>query len=228
MFPGVSMASFDISPDGKQIVYTTNGANGSTELWRAEMDRSSPASKLGISGARAARFGGHGEILFQRAEGGANYLERADADGKNVAKALPYPISDLQSISPGRKWVILAARRSKDNRQSILAVSLEDGAQRDLCVNYCAPKWSPNGNLLFIPVEYPSRTGPGRTLAIPLGPGETLPEFPADGIPPSADASIVRGAKSVPRGVQVPGMDLDHYAWINATVQRNLYRISLP
>ena len=228
IFPGVSMASFDISPDGKQIVYTTNGANGSTELWRAEMDRSSPATKLGISGARAARFGGHGEILFQRAEGGANYLERADADGKNVAKALPYPISDLQSISPGRKWVILAARRSKDNRQSILAVSLEDGAQRDLCVNYCAPKWSPNGNFLFIPVEYPSRTGPGRTLAIPLGPGETLPKFPADGIPPSADASIVRGAKSVPRGVQVPGMDLDHYAWINATVQRNLYRISLP
>jgi hypothetical protein len=28
--------------------------------------------------------------------------------------------------------------------------------------------------------------------------------------------------------VLVPGRDPDHYAWINATVQRNLYRISLP
>lgn len=228
VFPGVSLASFDISPDGKHVVYTTNGENGSTEVWRAAMDRSTPANRLGISGARGARFGGHGEILFQRAEGGANYLERIDADGGNLAKALPYPISDFQSISPGRKWVILAAQRRQDNRQSVLAVSLENGTQRDLCVNYCAPKWSPNGKFLFIPNEYASRTGPGRTLAIPLGPGEALPEFPADGIPPQAEANVVRGAKSIPRGVLVPGRDLTQYAWINATVQRNLYRISMP
>ncbi|MBS1803796.1 MAG: PD40 domain-containing protein [Acidobacteria bacterium] len=228
VFPGVSLASFDISPDGNQVVYTTNGENGSTELWLAAMDRSSPAKRLGVSGARGARFGGHGEILFQRSEGGTNYLDRVDADGGNLAKALPYPISDFQSISPGRRWVILAAQRRQDSRQSVLAVSLENGAQRDLCVNYCAPKWSPDGKFLFIPDEYASRTGPGRTLAIPLGPGEALPDFPTDGIPPQAEASVVRGAKSIPRGVLVPGRDLTQYAWINATVQRNLYRISMP
>jgi DNA-binding winged helix-turn-helix (wHTH) protein/Tol biopolymer transport system component len=228
VLPGVSMASFNISPDGKQVVYTTTGANDLSDLWRAPMDRSSPTIKLGVSGALWPKFGGQGKILFQRAEDGANYLEQIDADGTHLSKVLPYPISDFQSISPSRKWVILAAQKSADNHQGLLAVSLEDGTQRSLCVDYCAPRWSPDGKYLFVPVEYASRKGPGRTLAIPVGPRETLPEFPPAGIPPLAEASVVRGARSVPRAVLVPGRDPDHYAWINATVQRNLYRISLP
>ena len=229
VYPGVSMASFDISPDGKELVYATVGAGGVTELWRAPMDRSSPAVKLSIPGARWPQFGGRGQILFQRAEGSANYLEQTDTDGTHLSKVLPYPISDLQSISPGRKWVILAAQRpGQDNRQTVMAVSLEDGRRQILCVDYCTPRWSPDGRYLFITVEYVSRNSPGRALAIPMGPGETFPEFPAEGIPPLAEPSVVRGARSVPRSVLVPGRDPDHYAWINATVQRNLYRITLP
>jgi len=227
VFPGLSVASFNISPDGKQVVYTTAGANGLSELWRAPMDRSSPAVKLGVSGALWPKFGEKGQILFQRAEEGANYLERVDAEGTHLSKVLPYPISDFQSISPSRKWVVLAAK-SADNHQGLLVVSLEDGTQRSLCVDYCAPKWSPDGKYLFVPVKYASRTDPGRTLAIPLGPREALPPLPEGGIPPLAEASVVPGARSVPRGVLVPGKDPDHYAWINATVQRNLYRITLP
>lgn len=229
VLPDVSMASFNISPDGKQVVYATWGANGVTELWRAPMDRSSAPVKLGIPGARMPQFDGKGQILFQRAEGGTNYLEQSDADGKNLTKVLPYPISDLQSISPARKWVILAAQRpGQDNRQTVMAVSLEDGRRQILCTDYCAPRWSPDGRYLDITVQYVSRNSPGKAIAIPMGPGETFPEFPVEGIPPLADPSVVRGARAVPRSVVAPGMDPDHYAWINATVQRNLYRISLP
>lgn len=175
------------------------------------------------------QFDGKGQILFQRAEGGTNYLEQSDADGKNLTKVLPYPISDLQSISPARKWVILAAQRpGQDNRQTVMAVSLEDGRRQILCTDYCAPRWSPDGRYLDITVQYVSRNSPGKAIAIPMGPGETFPEFPVEGIPPLADPSVVRGARAVPRSVVAPGMDPDHYAWINATVQRNLYRISLP
>jgi len=109
-----------------------------------------------------------------------------------------------------------------------MAVSLEDGRRQILCTDHCTPKWSPDGRYLYITVEYVSRSGPGRALAIPMGPGETFPDFPAEGIPPLAQPSVVRGTRSVPHSVLVPGRDPDHYAWINATVQRNLYRISLP
>ncbi|HXS75507.1 MAG TPA: winged helix-turn-helix domain-containing protein [Terracidiphilus sp.] len=229
VLPDVSMASFNISPDGKQVVYATWGANGVTELWRAPMDRSSAPVKLGIPGARMPLFGGQGQILFQRAEGEMNYLEQADADGTHISKVFPFPISDLQSISPARKWVILAAARpGQDHRQTIMAASLVDGSRKILCTDYCTPKWSPDGKYMFIAVEYVSRNSPGRALAIPMEPDEIFPEFPAEGIPPLAEPSVVRGARSVPHSVIVPGRDPDHYAWINATVQRNLYRISLP
>lgn len=229
VLPDVSMASFNISPDGKQVVYATWGAKGVTELWRAPMDGSSAPVKIGIPGARMPQFGGQGQILFQRAEGQANYLWQCDAEGKNISKVFPYPISELQSISPGRNWVILAAARpEEDHRQTIMAASLKDGSRKILCVDYCAPKWSPDGRYLYITVEYVSRNSPGKNLAIPMGQDETFEDYPLEGIPPLADASVVRGARSVPRSVVVPGKDPDHYAWINATVQRNLYRITLP
>jgi hypothetical protein len=55
-----------------------------------------------------------------------------------------------------------------------------------------------------------------------------LPEFPADGISPQAEASVMPGAQSVNRANLVPGKDPFHFAYVNTTVHRNLYRISLP
>jgi hypothetical protein len=69
---------------------------------------------------------------------------------------------------------------------------------------------------------------PGRSLAIPIGPEETLPELPADGIEPSAQLSVVPGSQSVGRAELVPGKDLAHFAYVKTTSQRNLYRVSLP
>jgi hypothetical protein len=63
---------------------------------------------------------------------------------------------------------------------------------------------------------------------IPVGPGETLPDLPPAGIEPMADPSIVPGAQSLDRVELVPGRDPSIYAFVNNTVHRNLYRISLP
>ncbi len=92
----------------------------------------------------------------------------------------------------------------------------------------CAPEWSSNGEFLFIAVEPATRTSTGRSLAIPVGPGETLPDLPPAGIPYNAEPSIVKGSLSIPRESLVPGKDPSHYAYVNTTVHRNLYRISLP
>jgi hypothetical protein len=99
---------------------------------------------------------------------------------------------------------------------------------RLICASFCWPTLSPNGNFLFIPVEGQSRETPGRSLAIPVGPGETLPDFPPNGIEPGSDASVIPGAQVVERAELVPGNDLSHFAYVNTTVHRNLYRVSLP
>ena len=227
VFPGVSIKEFDLSPDGKQAVYTTATPEGTTELWLAPVDRSSPAKKLKIVGARSPHFGAGARIYFQRAEGNRNFLEQIDTEELHPEKLLQ--VVEVQSVSPGRRWVITSVPNSTAQAIPLLAaVPLEGGICRQICASFCVPKWSVDGKFLFVPVEDPTRMGPGRSLAIPLGPDESLPELPSGGIPAMADASVVRGAKSVGRAGVVPGKDPDHYAWVNTTMHRNLYRISLP
>ena len=110
----------------------------------------------------------------------------------------------------------------------VVEIPLDGGSPRRLCASYCVPVWSSNGKFLFIPVESASPTTPGRSLAIPVGPGETLPQFPPGGIQPFAEPSVIPGAQSIAREELIPGKDLSHYAYVNTAMHRNLYRISLP
>ena len=110
----------------------------------------------------------------------------------------------------------------------VAAIPLDGGTPRYICASYCLPVWSSSGKFLFVPVEASSPTTPGRSLVIPVGPGENLPALPPGGIQPLAEPSVVPGARSISRAELVPGMDLSHYVYVNRTVHHNLYRISLP
>jgi DNA-binding winged helix-turn-helix (wHTH) protein/Tol biopolymer transport system component len=230
VFPGTSMVSYDVSPDGRQVVYTTEDRDGRSQLWVAPIDRSSPARKIGRSGGTLPYFGPRGQILFRVAEGNFNYLEQMNQDGSARSKVLPYPIIEVQGISPGRRWLMAIASYPEGNSvvPKVVAIPLDGGPPRNICASYCLPVWSSSGRFLFVPVEASSPTTPGRSLAIPVGPGEDLPEFPPGGIQPLAEPSVIPGAQSINRAEIVPGMDLSHYAYVNTAVHRNLYRISLP
>jgi hypothetical protein len=202
--------------------------DGTTEVWIAPIDRSSPARRIGGSGESRPHFGPRGQIVFQAAEGKFNYLERINPDGSGRSKVFPYPISSFQGISPGRRWVMAVVPVPESSGVEFRAIPIDGGPSRIICASFCVPKWSSTGRHLVIPVEAPSRTSPGRSLAIPAGPGETLPDTPAKGIEPLAEAGIVPGAQSIARGDLIPGSDPAHFAYVNTTVHRNLYRISLP
>ena len=230
VFPGVSMFAYDVSPDGKQVVYATAVRNGKSQLWLAPVDRSTPPRQLGASGETMPHFGPRGKILFIVAEGNSNYLEQVNQDGTGRSKVVPYPILDSQGISPGRKWLMASIPYPEGNRVSpmAMAIPLDGGPPRRMCESYCIPTWSSSGKFLFISVEAASQTSPGRSLAIPVGPGEILPAFPPGGIQPGAEPDMVPGSQSVNREQLVPGEDPSHYAYVNTTAHRNLYRVSLP
>jgi eukaryotic-like serine/threonine-protein kinase len=69
VFPGTSMVSYDMSPDGKQVVYTSVGRDGISQLWLAPIDRSSPARQIGHSGETSPHFGPQGQIFFSACRG---------------------------------------------------------------------------------------------------------------------------------------------------------------
>ncbi|HEX7360399.1 MAG TPA: winged helix-turn-helix domain-containing protein, partial [Bryobacteraceae bacterium] len=226
VFPGTSMLAFDISPGGKQAVYTSALA-GKPSLWIAPIDKSSPPRRIGRSGETRPCFGPRGQIFFQALDGNFNYLEQMNPDGSGRSKLVSFPILDLLSISPGRRWIMANATVPGGTAPVIMAIPTGGGPPVILSESYCVPIWSPSGKWLFISVEPATRTSPGRSLAIPIGPGETLPPFPPAGIPPQADPSIIPGAQSVARADLVPGLDPSHYVYVKTSVHRNLYRISL-
>ncbi len=230
VFPGISMIAYDVSPDGRRVVYETAAPDKTTQLWVASVDRNSPAIKAGPAGGTRPHFGPRGQIIFQKTEGNSNFLEQINQDGSSGSKVLPYPILAVQSISPARHWMVVEVPNAPESHDpAVMVIPVDGGTPRPICLkSYCAPSWSPNGGFLIVDVEGPSRTNPGRSLAIPLGPGETPPDLPLDGIEPLAGPGSVKGSQSVPRAFLVPGKDLEHYAYVNTAVHRNLYRISLP
>jgi DNA-binding winged helix-turn-helix (wHTH) protein/Tol biopolymer transport system component len=230
VFPGISMFAYDVSPDGKQVVYATEAGDGKSQLWLAPIDRSSAAKQIGHSGETRPYFGPREKILFQIAEGNSNYLEQMNADGSGRSKVVPYPVIDIKGISPGRKWLmgIVSYADGKSVAPTDVAIPLDGGPPLRICASYCLPIWSSSGKFLFIAIEAPSQTSPGRSLAIPVGPGESLPAFPLGGVEAGAEPSVIPGAQSVNRQDLVPGKDLSHFAYVNTTSHRNLYRISLP
>jgi eukaryotic-like serine/threonine-protein kinase len=228
VFPGISMIAYDVSPDGKQVVYATAIPGRTTQLWLAPVDRSSSPVRVGKTGEVSPHFGAQGQILFQQTEGNSNYLEQMNLDGSNRSKVIPYPIIEIQSVSPARRWVIAFVPSPPDGRGlGVLAIPVEGGPPRRLCATGPAG-WSTSGKFLFVELEQPSRTSPGRSLAIPVDSGEILPALPPAGLPPDADASVVKGSQLILRSGFVPGNDPSHFAYVNTTVHRNLYRISLP
>jgi hypothetical protein len=228
VFPGISMTAYDVSPDGKQVVYAVATQTGTTELWLAPVDRSHPARRIGDSGGTRPHFGPRGQILFQATEGNFSYLEQMNADGSGRSKVVSFPINTIQSISPGRRWIVARVPALESTGAVTEAIPLDGGSPRIICAHYCQPAWSSSGRFLVVPVEPPSRTSPGRSLAIPVGNNENLPPLPHGGIEPMAGASVVPGAQSIARGELVPGRDPSHFAYVNTAVHRNLYRVSLP
>ncbi len=230
VFPGVSMLAYDVSPDEKQVVYAKPGRDGKPQLWLAPIDRSSAPKQIGQSGETWPFFGPRGKLVFQAAEGNANYLEEMNEDGSGRAKVVPYPIVEVLGISPGRKWVmgLIPHADGKSVGPMDVAIPLDGGPPVRICASYCLPTWSSSGRFLFIAVEAPSQTGPGRSLAIPVDPGEILPALPPGGVKPGAEPAEVPGSQSVNRALLVPGKDPSHFAYVNTTAHRNLYRISLP
>jgi hypothetical protein len=227
-FPEYRCHLYDISPDDRQVVYTSAPAGAAPSLRLSPLDGSFPPRRIGQSGEISPHFGSHGQIIFQIAEGKFNYVEQMNPDGSGRSKAVPFPIDFLQGISPGRDWIMAVASVPGWNGVAPLAIPANGGPPRIVCAGFCEPAWSPDGKFLFVPVENATASGPGRSLAIPTGPGETLPAFPQGGIALQSDASVVTGAKSIGRARLIPGADLSHFACINSAVHRNLYRISLP
>ena len=68
----------------------------------------------------------------------------------------------------------------------------------------------------------------GHTYVRPLSPGNLLPKIPPDGFHSEAEIAELPGVRVMDVADVAPGKSPETYAFSRQTLQRNLYRISLP
>ncbi|MGP0074489.1 MAG: protein kinase domain-containing protein [Bryobacteraceae bacterium] len=231
LVPGVSMSEYDISPDEKDVVFSRQPPGQASEIWIASLDRSSPPHRISAAGDSNPYFGPHGEVLFRLAEGSSFYLAAMQRDGTGRRKAFPDRIVEINGVSADRRFIevggILPGPASTASRPE-LAVPLDGGAPRPMCDCAGGIAWAPDGRYLYVQIASATSGGsPGKTAAIPVPPGQTLPPLPENAVRNPAEWVKIPGVKIVNHDGIAPGPDPSIYAYVKSTGHANLYRVPL-
>ncbi len=230
LLPDFLMEHYDVSEDGKRIVFLSIDDSGHSQLWIAPLDGSSQPHRLSSTEySDRALFDPHGGVLFVGGEKGVPYLYHVNEDGNGLRKLLPEPVSFLYAISPDGKALSLWV----DNDVVVFAY---DGSSRTLICAKCATageenrgvtpplvSWSPDQKFLY--VDY-SRAR--ETYAIPLRKGQLVPPLPAGGLTGLRDAGKLPGAILLPEPRAFAGASPSVYAYPRVTTHRNIYSVPVP
>ncbi len=240
LLPDFLMRHYTISADGQRVVFVASDEAGRYPVWLATLGRRFPPRQVTARDARKAFFGTLGVVLFTGQERGTNFLYRVKEDGSDLPERLPTPhylgrqlfLADTGfSVSPDGKWVVVQGP-NEDSGTAVVVYPVGGGSPTMIC-EACAVEssfergpgpysvnWSSDRTLLYLNFQ-------GSVYAIPLQPGQALPPIPASGFRTTQDVTALRGARLVAEGA-FPGPDPSVYAFTKFSIQRNIYRVSVP
>ena len=172
-------------------------------------------------------FGPAGELIF-RSLGESNALVRIKTDGTGRERIPTVSLLAKGDVSPDGEWVIIRAPGiGKEAVLATLAVPINGGASRIICYA-CWATWSADGKFFYVGTNLSASSTPaGKTLAIPVPAGSSLPELPAAGIGVGEGVVGPPGTVTIADGMIVPGPDPSTYLFTRTDSQRNLFRIPL-
>ena len=207
-----------MSDDEKEVAFSTLSPDGVSEIWLAEIDRSTPPRRIAQK-ANAVFFAGSG-LIFLSLEDKQNFIERIGKDGNGRRRVLDRPILGLQGVSPDGKWVTAGVSGRDESAPVELVVSVETGGSRVIC-GRCLSFWGPNGKWMYA-VRGALGSQESR-VSIQLGatqePPLRLSALVLEAVPP--------GTTLIPHRFFAPGPNPSTYAFVRRDMQRNLYRIPL-
>jgi hypothetical protein len=221
--PPASQASFDISPDGRQVVMVSPDSGGKLRLWLTPLDRRSPPQQIPNIEGEQPVFGATGEVFFRSVEGTSAFLYRVQQNGGGLRKAIDLPVVGIMGASPDRNWLVLGSPASAG-----MVIFRVDGSAPFL-TQLPPPTglgWSGDRKHLFV------QSGAGnqldKTYVFPLAPGRPVPDSLIHGLPSEQEILKLSGVRVIASAYVVPGPTADIYALRRESVQRNLYRVPVP
>ena len=173
-------------------------------------------------------FAADGDLVFRSLEETTNLLVRIKKDGTGRERITTVPVLDKYGVSPDGEWVsILSPATGQDAlTAATLAVPIRGGAPMKICAPGCEAGWSSDGKFLYVWIRA-SAMSSGKTLAIPVPAGKSLPDLPTSGIDAAVGGVELPGALVIERGALSPGPDPSTYVFTKTDLQRNLFRIPL-
>jgi Tol biopolymer transport system component len=233
LLPGVTIGvsvrsgSYDVSPDGRFVVFSAAALDGTRRIWVASTDRRTPPRSIDAAEGDGPLFLSADEIVFRRREGTYGFAYRMRLDGTGLRKLVDHPAIQTMAVSPDGEWLVEYARPSEGQTGVTLAFPLKGGAPMPLVGN--GARWSRDGTHLLLSTGVDGYSGlAGRTYIIPLQPGHTWPAMPAGGFQTEEEIAHIPGVRVIDSPDAAAGPTPDVYAFSRETVQRNLYRIPIP
>lgn len=216
VLPAFLIRFFQVSRDGRKVVFDAFDQQGRSRIWLASTDGSEPPRKLTADGEveeERAFFGVSGDIYFMRERPpDMAWVYRMKPDGSE-RRQLSGPITFLVNISPDEKW---AALWSPDGTSLLPLAGASPQVLWPIGAGPIFPdppriSWSGDGKFLFVPANVPSSAAPATSV------------IPWRGVPPvDFTAAMVR---KIPEMGLAPGPSEMRYAFTRRTQQSNLYRV---
>jgi hypothetical protein len=233
LFPQFLISSYDISADGKYVVFDAFDKDDRTRLWLALVDGNEPPRRLTPSPAAEEQrpfFGPSGDIYFMQLPLQSRpSLNRMKPDGSQ-RRELAHTIPFLVNVSPDERFAVLWTFGDTS------LLPLPSGTARTLCTT-CGMgpifedspmvSWSGDNKTLFVGIptgSAPNAANNGKgTLVLPAEAIDTL-RAPA---PSFRDLEKFPGARYIAESSIAPGQTAARYAFARRAEQSNLYRIRL-
>jgi hypothetical protein len=237
LLPGFLITRYDISPDGKEVVFAVGGASEKSSLWLARLDGRSPPRQLTPLEASRPFFGPDGDVYFLGRDGASQYVYRTKKDSSVTQRVVTEPIIYLIAVSPDGRWLVgLIAYGSDESTQALVAYPTGGGPRQLICVacQVSGPRnpggplvsWTRDQEFMFIKSIVGGMEH--KTFIVPLRSGEALPALPPSGFQSHRDVLAVPGARDIAEEDVFPGPSSSVYAFTRKTTRRNLYSIPIP
>jgi len=231
LFPGFLVTGYNISRDGRNVVFSAADSDGKSRIWLAPTDRSTAPQPIADVEGDMPYFGPPGEVIFHSVEGSSTFAFRVRQDGTGKQKLTTDEISQVEGVSPDGQLVIgMSGTLGQKTVASTKAFPASGGPPQPILGAVCTLRWQPDGKFLYLLVASGMNTAlaSGHAYVIPLPPGKLLPDMPPDGFHSEAEIAAIRGVRVMGLADIAPSSSPETYAYSRQTVQRNLYRIPLP
>ncbi len=230
LLPSFAVTGYNISRDGRRVVFSANDPDGKSRIWLAPTDRSGAPQQVPNIEGDMPFFGPPGELLVHSIEGSSTFAFRIREDGTGKQKLTDTEISQIQGVSPDGQFVIAWGRVTGQHNVTTKAFPISGGPPIPILDGICYVRWQWDQKFLYLSVSTGMNTAlaSGHTYVIPLAPGKLLPKLPPGGFHSEAEIAALPGVRVMDVADVAPGSSPETYAFSRQTVQRNLYRIPLP